>query len=120
MPKFSESSLRHLEQCHPHLQQVAHEAIKHFDFKVICGHRGKAEQDKAFREKKSKVRWPDSKHNKNPSKAFDAVPVPLDWDDIDSFREMAAAMKDAAKRVHVSIRWGGDFKGFFDGPHFEI
>jgi peptidoglycan LD-endopeptidase CwlK len=29
-------------------------------------------------------------------------------------------MKQAAKELGVSIRWGGDFKSFFDGPHFEL
>lgn len=120
MPSFSQSSLTHLKQCDPRLQKVAHECIKTFDFSVICGHRGKAAQDKAYREKKSKVKWPNSKHNKTPSLAFDAVPVPLDWNDKASFHAMAKAMKAAADRVGVGIKWGGDFKGFFDGPHFEL
>lgn len=34
--------------------------------------------------------------------------------------EIAKAMKQAAKELNVSIRWGGDFKSFFDGPHFEL
>jgi peptidoglycan L-alanyl-D-glutamate endopeptidase CwlK len=120
MPSFNSASLEHLGQCHPELQKVALEAIKSFHFRVICGHRGKAAQDKAFAEKKSKVRWPNSKHNKKPSLAMDCVPVPLDWNDIASFRNMASHMKAAARKVGVSIKWGGDFKGFFDGPHFEI
>ena len=120
MPSFSKSSLDHLKQCHPDLQKVAHECIKHYDFSVICGHRGKADQDKAVREGKSKAKWPTSKHNAQPSRAFDAVPVPLDWKNIASFNAMAGHMKTAARTVGVKIRWGGDFKGFFDGPHFEL
>lgn len=120
MPHFSKRSLDNLGQCHPDLQKVAHEAIKHFDFTVICGHRNKADQDKAVREGKSKAKWPNSKHNKTPSLAFDAVPHPVDWNDIGRFRTMAQHMKTAAKKVGVKITWGGDFKGFFDGPHFEL
>lgn len=120
MPSFSQRSLDYLESCHPNLQKVAHEAIKHFDFAVICGHRGKAAQDKAFAEKKSKVKWPDSKHNKTPSMAMDCVPHPLDWNNIESFHEMAKHMKAAAKKLKITMRWGGDFKNFFDGPHFEL
>jgi peptidoglycan LD-endopeptidase CwlK len=120
MPSFSKRSLDNLAQCHPDLQKVAKECIKHFDFTVICGHRGKAAQDKAFADKKSKVKWPDSKHNKKPSLAFDATPVPLDWNNKASFHTMARHMKQAAEKVGVSIKWGGDFKNFFDGPHFEI
>ena len=120
MPSFSQSSLKYLAECHPSLQKVAHEAIKTFDFKVICGHRGKAEQDKAYATGKSKVKFPGSKHNQKPAHAFDAVPVPLDWNDIESFKAMAKVMKAAAKKLGVKMKWGGDFKSFFDGPHFEI
>ena len=120
MPSFSKRSLDNLATCHKDLQRVAHEAIKHFDFTVICGHRGKAEQEKAFRDKKSKVQWPDSKHNKVPALAMDCTPVPLDWKDITSFHEMAKHMKAAARKLGVTIRWGGDFRDFFDGPHWEL
>lgn len=120
MPSFSKRSLDNLATCDPRLRKVAEEAIKTFDFTVIEGHRGQAAQNRAFAEKKSKVRWPHSKHNKNPSLAFDAIPVPLDWNDTASFHAMAKAMKAAAKTVGVGIKWGGDFQGFFDGPHFEL
>jgi peptidoglycan L-alanyl-D-glutamate endopeptidase CwlK len=120
MPKFSKRSLDNLATCHPDLQKVAHECIKHFDFTVIEGHRNKTQQDKAYATGKSKAKWPTSKHNATPSRAFDATPVPLDWDDIASFRTMAQHMKTAAKAVGIAIKWGGDFKGFFDGPHFEL
>jgi hypothetical protein len=117
---FSKRSRENLASCHPDLQKVAAEAIKHHDFTVICGHRGKADQDKAVAEGKSKAKWPTSKHNSTPSHAFDATPVPLDWDDLAAFKAMADAMKAAAKTVGVKIKWGGDFKGFYDGPHFEL
>jgi peptidoglycan L-alanyl-D-glutamate endopeptidase CwlK len=120
MPHFSQRSLDHLAQCHPDLQKVAKEAIKHYNFQVICGHRGKAAQDKAFAGKKSKVKWPNSKHNHKPSLAFDATPIPLDWNNKASFHTMARHMKTAAKKLSIAITWGGDFKNFFDGPHFEI
>jgi biotin-(acetyl-CoA carboxylase) ligase len=120
MPSFSKRSLDNLKSCHPDLQRVAHEAIHHFDFTVICGHRGKAAQDQAVATGKSKAKWPTSKHNSKPSLAFDATPHPLDWDDLDAFHAMAAAMKAAATKADVRIKWGGDFTGFFDGPHFEL
>jgi peptidoglycan LD-endopeptidase CwlK len=121
MPTLSKSSLKYLGECHPDLRKVANECIKHYDFAIYCGHRGKAAQDRAFREKKSKVKWPNSKHNKTPSLAFDAYPVPgPNWNNIPSFHTMARHMKEAARKVGVNIKWGGDFKSFFDGPHFEI
>jgi peptidoglycan L-alanyl-D-glutamate endopeptidase CwlK len=36
------------------------------------------------------------------------------------YPEIAKAMKKAAADQKVNIRWGGDFKSFFDGPHFEL
>jgi len=120
MPSFSKRSLDNLATCHPDLQKVAHECIKSFDFVVICGHRGASAQNKAYAEGQSKLKFPHSKHNKQPSLAFDATPHPLDWGDIDSFKAMAKHMKAAAKTVSVRIKWGGDFRNFFDGPHFEL
>jgi len=120
MPTFSKRSTDNLATCHRDLQKVAHEAIKHFDFTVIQGHRGKAEQNKAYREKKSKLQWPLSYHNKLPSLAMDCVPHPLNWQDKASFDKMGAVMKEAAKTVGVKIKWGGDWPDFYDGPHVEL
>jgi peptidoglycan L-alanyl-D-glutamate endopeptidase CwlK len=50
----------------------------------------------------------------------DLGPVPLDWQDLAAFRRMADAMKRAAAAEGVPIVWGGDWKGFVDGPHFEL
>ncbi len=33
---------------------------------------------------------------------------------------IADAMKQAALELSITIRWGGDFKSFYDGPHFEL
>lgn len=35
-------------------------------------------------------------------------------------RQLAAAMKAAAKAEAVSLVWGGDWASFPDGPHFEL
>ena len=36
------------------------------------------------------------------------------------YHKIAAAMKDAAKQEGVRIVWGGDWRTFKDGPHFEL
>ena len=36
------------------------------------------------------------------------------------YRQQAAAMKAAAAQLGVKIIWGGDWKSFPDGPHFEL
>lgn len=43
----------------------------------------------------------------------------VSWDK-EHYPEIARAMKKAAADQQVNIRWGGDFKTFFDGPHFEL
>lgn len=36
------------------------------------------------------------------------------------YSKLAEAMKAAAKQCGVAIVWGGDWKSFKDGPHFEL
>lgn len=36
------------------------------------------------------------------------------------YHRLAAVMKEAAKRLNVPLTWGGDWKSFRDGPHFEL
>ena len=48
------------------------------------------------------------------------VPYPVDWEDLKRFEKMAKAMKKAAKELDISIVWGGDWKNFYDAPHFEL
>jgi peptidoglycan LD-endopeptidase CwlK len=52
--------------------------------------------------------------------AVDLGPVPLDWQDKAAFRRLAGAMKRAADDEGVPIVWGGDWRSFYDGPHFEL
>jgi peptidoglycan L-alanyl-D-glutamate endopeptidase CwlK len=126
--KFSERSLRNLEECHPDLQEIFLELINHFDCAVIEGFRGEYEQNKAFFEGKSKLKYPESKHNQRPSLAIDVVPWPIDWKDRERFVYMAGMVKGIAFSNHINIRWGGDWDGdndlfdqtFFDLPHFEL
>jgi len=123
MPNFSKRSLTNLSQCHPDLQKIAHEAIKEFDFVVICGHRNKADQEEAFRKGASKVHWPNSMHNKKPSLAFDAYPYPIpkkvaDWDTpeyLAKFAQMRSVFKAVARRLGINVRTIG-----WDKPHLEL
>lgn len=119
MPTFSPRSTFKLATCHPLLQQIMNEAIDEIDFAVICGHRNQADQDKAYAEKKSRLRWPDSRHNSLPSKAVDLFPYPYDWNDIEAFKGLAVVIKRIAEKHGVWVTWGGDWK-MRDMPHFEL
>lgn len=112
---LNERSLKNLAQCDDRLMRIAVEARKHFDFTVICGHRGEKEQNEAVRNKTSKLKWPKSKHNKKPSLAFDAVPNPVDWENLAAFKAMRAALKAAAEKEGIPVRFIS-----WDWPHIEL
>lgn len=126
MPKFSKTSLERLNTCHEDIIKVCTELIKQYDFSVICGHRSQEEQDKAFKEGNSKLRYPHSKHNTKPSLAADLVPYPLNWDNIDRFKEMWIRFDTLAKylkecgEIKSDFIWGGSWKSLKDYPHIEI
>ena len=64
--------------------------------------------------------YPTSKHNRNPSEAVDLVPYPIDWNDIDRFKDLAVRFKRIAEEKGIEISAGADWKLFKDYPHFEI
>jgi len=134
MPKFSQSSIDQLKTCHPDLQTLAYEVIKHFDCKCTEGHRGKEAQDKAFAEGKSQKRFPNGNHNSFPSNAMDLYPYPIDMKNTNRFYWFAGFVMGVAEMLYLTgkmkhkIRYGGDWDGdkditnqtFFDLVHFEI
>ena len=120
MPKLSTLSQAKLNTCHSDLILLINEVAKTERCAVICGHRGKAEQEKAYNSGTSKARWGQSKHNSKPSLAVDVVPLPLDWDNIESFERLGNIIMEKAKELNIKIKWGRDFKGLKDYPHFEL
>ena len=36
------------------------------------------------------------------------------------YEQLAGAMKESAKQVGVPVEWGGDWRTFKDGPHFQL
>lgn len=120
MATFSQKSLDILATVDRKLYDLCTEVIKDFDFSVIVGHRGEADQDIACANGKSNTPWPTSKHNSCPSQAVDIAPYPIDWNDINRFRELAGAMYAAGNKLGIKIRWGGDFTKLKDYDHFEL
>jgi peptidoglycan LD-endopeptidase CwlK len=111
--------MKRLAECDPRLQRIAFELIKEMDVSIICGHRNKADQNKAYRQGHSKLKWPESKHNKVPSLAVDVVPAPLDWSNIAAFEDMCSRAERIASELDIKIRLGRDFS-FKDYPHIEL
>jgi peptidoglycan L-alanyl-D-glutamate endopeptidase CwlK len=120
MPSFGNRSLDCLETVHPDIQLVLHEAIKHYDFSVIEGHRTKEKQDEFFKTGASKLPFPKSKHNQYPSLAVDIVPYPIDWENLQRFHELAEVVYVAAEKHGVTnLHWGYDLWEW-DMPHWEL
>ena len=135
MPTLSKTSLDRLSTCHQDLIIFCTELIKHYDFVVVCGHRGEAEQNEAYFKGNSKLKFPNSKHNTYPSKAVDLAPWEgkIDWDKNQMFYFAGFAKGVAAMlykngvikhEIRSGIDWDDDTDvndtSFLDAPHFEI
>ena len=133
MPSFGKGSRDNLNSADKRLILVFQEVVKRFDCSVISGRRGKAEQNRLFKIGKSKLTYPDSKHNPVPSLAVDVCPYYPDggkirWNDTKGFAYFAGYVLRTAEEMGVKLRWGGDWdmdfdtqdQDFNDLPHFEI
>lgn len=136
--KWDETSLKRMEGLHPDLRKGLNVAIQltPFPFRIIEGPRTVARQKELVRIGASKTM--NSRHiPKIPqggkiaySHAFDAVPmVDLDRDgeietsemfDWPLYHKMAPFIKQAFAEVGVPIEWGGNWKSFKDGPHWQL
>jgi len=117
---LGQRSLDRLKGVHPDLVKVVKRAIQitPVDFTVLEGLRTVERQKKLVAEGASKTMR--SRHITG--HAVDLAPVVdgetrWDWP---LYRKMAPAIKQAAKEVGVSIEWGGDWKTFKDGPHWQL
>jgi hypothetical protein len=117
---FSTTSTARLLTCAFDLQRLFREVIRHVDCTILCGHRGKEEQMKAYTTKKSTLPWPHSRHNSMPSQAIDVAPWPLVWTDLHRFKEFAVVVKELGVRMDIPVEWGGDWPNFKDYPHWQL
>jgi len=128
MPAFGTRSREKLDTVHPRLVSVCEAAIQVYDFTVLEGFRNEERQNLMVEQGQSKLSWPDSKHNRDPSLAVDIAPYLIDWEDLDRFYFLSGVMFMAADMLGDKIRWGGDWNSnfdftdqrFFDLPHFEL
>lgn len=118
--KLSQRSLDKLQGVDKRLVAVVNRAIEltEVDFGITEGLRTKERQEQLVAEGKSQTL--NSKHLRG--MAVDVVAYvdgKVSWDK-QHYQKIAEAFKQAADELNVSIRWGGNFKSFFDGPHFEL
>jgi peptidoglycan L-alanyl-D-glutamate endopeptidase CwlK len=110
-------SIQKLSGVHPDLVAVVNLAISttEQDFSVIEGIRNIQRQRELVARGSSQIM--NSRHLTG--HAVDVAPFPLSWD-WEYFYPIADAMKAAADELGVELEWGGDWKTFKDGPHFQL
>ena len=91
MPYFGTKSKQRLATCDERLQKVFNEVIKYVDCSVLEGHRGQERQDKLYEEGKTKLKFPNGRHNMDPSNAVDVTPYPVDWKDRERWMDIMIA-----------------------------
>jgi peptidoglycan L-alanyl-D-glutamate endopeptidase CwlK len=117
---FSPRSEQRLAGVRPDLVRVARRALElsPVDFAVIEGLRTTKRQAQLLKAGASKTMR--SRHLTG--HAIDVAPIiagQVRWD-WPPFHQIAAAMKQAAAELGVPIEWGGDWRTFKDGPHFQL
>lgn len=135
MASFGATSSRRLATAHPVLQMLFKRVVCFRDCSITEGHRDQIKQDYYHRIGTSKVNWPNSLHNTEPSLAVDCVPWPEKWSDEKAFHELYAIITKEWHIMEVSgltenfmLRWGGDWDSdgdftdqtFNDLPHWEL
>ena len=128
MAKFGSKSQGKLNTCEKDLQLVFNEVIKYVDCSILEGYREKDRQNTLYDEGKTKVRYPNGRHNASPSRAVDVTPYPVDWSDRERQTLFAGFVLGVANQMGINLRWGGDWdqdfevkdNRFDDFPHFEL
>ena len=119
--KFGKKSLERLAGVKEPLQTLAKSAITDspYDFSISNGLRTIEEQRVLVANGKSKTMK--SKHLTGD--AFDIAVFDengkLTWD-LRYYKAVATHIKNVAAKLGIKIVWGGDWKTFIDGPHFEL
>lgn len=113
-------SRKNLVGVHPDLIKVVEKAsqISVVEFVVIEGLRDAAKQQKLYDSGASRTLR--SRHLTGHAVDLAAkVAGEIRWD-WPLYHRIAAAMDTAARDLKIQIEWGGDWKYFKDGPHFQL
>jgi len=117
---FSKRSLKNLEGVHPDLVRVVRRALEltEVDFVVVEGIRTLEKQRQYVESGASKTM--NSRHLTGHAVDLIAwVDRTVNWSLI-YYEKIAAAMKEAGSELGIPVEWGGDWKTFKDGPHFQL
>ena len=118
--RFGARSKERLKGVHPDLVAVMNRAlqISPMDFTIVEGLRTEARQKQLVAAGASMTMR--SRHLTG--HAVDIAPwvsgaIRWDWP---LFHKLAVAVKSAAGELSVPIEWGGDWRSFRDGPHWQL
>jgi peptidoglycan L-alanyl-D-glutamate endopeptidase CwlK len=120
MYKLGQRSRTRLQGVHPDLVKVVERAIEitTVDFAVLEGLRDPARQKLLVESGASQTL--NSRHITGHAVDLGAlVDNRIDWS-WPLYHKIADAMKEAARELNVPIVWGGDWRTFKDGPHYEL
>lgn len=150
MAKLGKGSLKKMQGLHPKLIQLIESAIVDtpIDFSITSGVRTTKEQQALYAQGRTKpgqivtkVDGVKSKSNHQVKSdgfghAFDFCPYingALNWNNTSAFIAIALHIKDKAKCMNISVRWGADWdndgitkaqgdkdENFVDLPHIEL
>jgi peptidoglycan L-alanyl-D-glutamate endopeptidase CwlK len=122
---LSEKHLLKLSGAHPDLQKVIKRAaeITTIDFTVLEVLRTLARQKELVAKGASKTMK--SRHLPSADGKSRAIDIaPMDGGQVSwawpLYFKLAKIIKQAAADVGVSIEWGGDWRSFKDGPHWQL
>jgi peptidoglycan LD-endopeptidase CwlK len=118
--RLSQKSIDRLSGVHPDLVAVVKRALEitEVDFAVLEGVRSRTRQEQLFKQKATKTM--NSRHLTGHAVdlgAYVGGSIRWDWP---LYYRIADAMKAAAAELEIPLTWGGDWKTFPDGPHFEL
>ncbi|WLQ15414.1 M15 family metallopeptidase [Hahella aquimaris] len=105
---------------HPDLVKVVERAIQitPIDFTVLEGLRTTECQTELYKAGKSKTMR--SRHLTGHAVDLGVlINGSITWE-TRYYQILADAVKQAAEELGIPIEWGGDFNGFFDGPHYQL
>ena len=120
MFKFSAKSIRNLAGVHPDLQLVMYHAIVNspLDFSITEGRRTMDRQKELVNVGASMTI--NSRHLTGHAvdvAVFIGREARWDWPLYD---RLAEHIKATAQKLGIPIEWGGDWKRFKDGPHYQL
>ena len=118
--QLSERSHQRLQGVHPDLQRIVLLAatLTDTDFIITEGLRTVERQRQLVAKGASQTM--NSRHITGHAVDLAATvdgEVRWDWP---LYHRLATAMKEAARQLGIRMVWGGDWRSFKDGPHFEL